>query len=383
MKIGIDATFFSRDRRGMGRVARTIFDRFLRFYPHDFYLIMVKYKTDQKKIKDLFPGKELQFISPKDPCINGLDVVLFPWNRIDFHPSCRRVVVIHDMVPYRFFKPRKSSEGYEDRKRIKMACEAADRIITPSEFSKQEICTFLEIPHDKIHVIHHGVDESFCTCDIDRAKEATFLDRFSKGLPFILFVGNVEKRKNVEILLTAFGEAKKKYTFPHKLIVAGKCPGSLVSSNGGTGLSHLLSKVGLGKKAKKHRLAYMVEKLSIGDEVIWLGEVGDEDLLWLYRLAQLFVFPSEYEGFGMPILEAMASGVPSIVSNISSATEVAGDAALYFDVKDPRELAEKIWLVLSDMDLAARLQRTGLERAHQFQWDTSVRKFMEILEGVR
>lgn len=380
MNIGIDATFLARDKRGMGRVTRSLIERFFGLSNHSFYFIMVKFRSDERSIRSLFPGQELQFISPRDAKVNSLDVIWFPWNRTDFLPQCRRVVSIHDLVPFRYFKSRKGSEGYRDRKRIKLASEAADKIITPSEFSKDEICTFLEIPGHKIEVIPHGVDECFCKCEIDKEKEASMLDRFSKGLPFILFVGNVEKRKNVEILINAFGDAKKNYTFPHKLIIAGKCPGVLSTGNGSGGIAGILNRIGISKRLKKNRLLSLMEKLAVSDDVIWLGEVNDDDLAWLYKLARLFVFPSYYEGFGLPVLEAMACGVPSIVSQISSVEEVAGDAAVYFDAKNYLELSEKIWQVLSDADLSKRLEKMGLERSNQFSWDTSAQKVLKVLE---
>jgi len=382
MLIGIDATFLARDRRGMGRVARSVIERFLEFFDHEFFLIMIKHRSDEGMISQFFKGSRLQFISPKDPKLKLLDVVWYPWNRIDILPNCRRVVTIHDLAPFRFFTSRKGSVGYNDRKRIKTAAEASDRIITPSEFTKTEICTFLEVPPEKIDVIHHGVDDVFRMKEYERDKAAAFLDRFSNGLPYILYVGNVEKRKNVETLIDAFGRAKKSYTFPHKLVIAGKLPTALMKGDAPSGWSRVLSKIGIQQKHKKNHLLALTEKLAIREEVIWLGEVNDEELVALYNMAKLFVFPSYYEGFGLPILEAMSCGVPSIASNIPSFEEVAGESVLYFDPKSPNDLAEKIWLVISDSLLSNRMRKLGLERSGQFRWDTSAHKHMKILEEI-
>jgi len=380
MQIGIDATFLARDRRGMGRVARSVIEKFIEFFDHEFYLIMVKHRSDEGIISQFFKGGKFQFINPKDPRMKLLDVVWYPWNRIDILPNCRRVVTIHDLAPFRFFTSRKGSVGYNDRKRIKTAAEASDKIITPSEFTKNEICTFLEVPPEKIEVIHHGVDDNFCQIEYDRDRAAALLDKFSNGLPYILYVGNVEKRKNVETLIDAFGKAKKSYTFPHKLVIAGKLPPALLKGYGASGWTRVLSSIGIPRKQKKNHLLALTEKLAIKDEVIWLGEVNDQELVALYNMAKLFVFPSYYEGFGLPILEALSCGVPSIASSIPSFEEVAGESVLYFDPKNPSDLAEKIWLVISDSLLSNRMRKLGSERASQFKWDNSAHKHMKILE---
>jgi glycosyltransferase involved in cell wall biosynthesis len=380
MNIGIDVSFLARDKRGMGRVTFNVISRFLEIYEHDFFFIMAKHAADFKSVQQMFPESQIQFLTPKDQKIKDLDVVWFPWNRVDFLPSCRRVVTIHDMAPFRFSDGRKGSEGYRDRNRIKMASEAADRIITPSEFSRTEICTFLEIPQEKIEVIPHGVDECFCHNEIAGDLTAQLLDRFSKGLPYILFVGNVEKRKNVEILIDGFGKAKKSYTFPHKLVLAGKCPKAVLRGKGMAGWSQMLEKIGIGKKAKKNCLMSLTEKLGINEEVIWLGEVSDEDLISLYNLAKLFIFPSFYEGFGLPLLEAMACGVPCIASRIDAHVEVGGGAVEYFAPKNADELAEKIWQIISDSELSNKMKKMGLERSHLFQWNVSAARHMKVLE---
>lgn len=381
MKIGIDVTFLGRDRRGMGRVTRSVIEKFLKKYEHRFYFILTKFKSDAKTIQSMFPDYDLRFLTLKDPKINTLDVVWYPWNRIDFVPECRKVVTIHDVAPYRFSNCQRGCEGFKDRKRIKAAAELADRIITPTEFSRSEISTFLEIPQSKIVVIHHGIEPNFCKKEIGRDDASQFINRMSKGFPYVLFVGNVEKRKNVEILLDGFGIAKRKYTFPHKLIIAGECPRVLQNGNDESSWTKILTKLGVTDKLKKNSLLTLLEKLSIKDDVIWLGEVAEDDLVNLYNLAKLFVFPSQYEGFGLPILEAMSCGVPCVVSKIPSVIEVAGDAAMFFDAKDSEALADSIWQVISDSDLSNLLIKSGINRSARFKWEDASAKLMKVLEG--
>jgi glycosyltransferase involved in cell wall biosynthesis len=382
MKIGIDVSFLARDRSGMGRVTRNIIDKFLELFDHEFFFVLVKHKTDEKAIRQLFPGNVPECVHYTDSTVKNLEVIWFPWNRIDFLPACRRVATIHDVAPYRFSNSRRGSEAYNDRKRIKHASEASDSIITPSEFSKSEICTFLEVAPEKIEVIPHGVEDSFALLEIDRDKTAQLLDTFSKGLPYILFVGNVEKRKNVEVLLEAFGKAKKEYTFPHKLVIAGKVPRVVAHGDGTSRWSQVLSRIGIAKNVWKNHLVALAEKLAIKDDVIWLGEIDDEKLVYLYNLAKLFVFPSFYEGFGLPLLEAMACGVPCIASDVPALAEVGGDAVVYFDPRNAGELSQKLWEAISDSELSAKLRKAGIERAHQFRWEISAHKHMKILEAL-
>jgi glycosyltransferase involved in cell wall biosynthesis len=381
MKIGIDVSFLARDRRGMGRVTRNIIEKLLELFDHEFSFVMIKHKSDEKAIRQLFPQNTPEFLNYADSAIKNLEVIWFPWNRIDFLPACRRVVTIHDVAPYRFSNSRRGSEGYNDRKRIKNATDASDHIITPSEFSKNEICTFLEVAPEKIEVIPHGVEDSFTPMEIDRDKTAQLLDSFSKGLPYILFVGNVEKRKNVEVLLEAFGKAKKEYTFPHKLVIAGKVPRVVAQGDGTSRWSQVLSRIGIARNGRKNHLVALAEKLAIKDDVIWLGEINDEELIYLYNLAKLFVFPSFYEGFGLPLLEAMACGVPCISSDIPALVEVGAEAVVYFDPRNAAELTAKLWQVISDSDLSAKLRKIGLERSRLFRWELSAHKHMKILEG--
>ncbi len=378
MKFGIDGSFLIKDTRGMGRVTRALTKIMLDSSAHEYYFLMPFHRKDEQKIAKLFLPKQIEFVSPSDEMVKTFDAVWFPWNRVDFFPSCRRIVSVYDLAPYRFPSLNKQ-DGYRDRRRLKQACEAADTIITCSEFSKSEIMTFLDIPADKITVIGLGVDEEFSPSSGDGEK--SFLNFFSDGMPYILFVGSVEKRKNLEVLLYGFDEAKRKYNIPHKLLIAGSAPEGLLKS-GKRNKNLLESLTGYFVKKKADRIVSVFGKLEFKEQINWLGEVADRDLVNLYSFASLFVFPSLYEGFGIPLLEAFASGVPALISDIPVFREIAGDAADFFDCRDKSDLALKMSGILLDPDFASELKRRAYERVKLFDWKMSASEHLRVLEAM-
>jgi len=183
------------------------------------------------------------------------------------------------------------------------------------------------------------------------------LKRYVIERPYILYVGSLEKRKNLPRLLEAYAYLRE--TLPGwKLVIVG------------------------GRKWKSDPIYKAVQRLGLEPHVIFTGFVAEEDLPALYNGADLFVFPSLYEGFGLPVLEAMACGTPVVTSNTSSLPEVAGEAALLVAPTDVKAIAAAMQRVLSEPDLAAELRRRGLERASQFSWERTARETLAVYERV-
>ena len=174
---------------------------------------------------------------------------------------------------------------------------------------------------------------------------------------FILFVGNISPRKNILALLQAFNKLKKR-GIKHKLVIAGK------------------------KDQRYEQVLKTLNELNLGGEVIFTGYVPEEDLPKLYNAADLFVYPSLYEGFGLPILEAMACGTPVVASNVSSLPEVAGDAGLLVNPQDVDALTNAMYKVLTDDKLKESLIDKGLERAKFFSWEKTARETLEVYKEV-
>jgi len=267
---------------------------------------------------------------------------------------CKSVVTIHDCIHLMFpqYLPNRLAYSYA-RTSIRLAARRATRILTVSESSKRDILRFVDTEPDKIDVIYNAYDDRFA---IDPREEdvVRVRERFQLESEFVLYAGNVKPHKNLERLIEAFHLVRKR------------------------GLDHL-KLVMIGDEISKYTaLRRAVHQHQLHKYVRFLGYLPEVTLAVMYRLAGVFVFPSLYEGFGLPPLEAMASGTPVVTSNVSSLPEVAGDAAVLVDPYDPRSIADGIYRVLSDERLRRDLRRKGVARAGMFSWEQSVRRVRAI-----
>ncbi len=268
--------------------------------------------------------------------------------------GCPSVVTIHDCIHLMFpqYLPGRLAHFYA-RSAITLAGRRATRVITVSESSKRDILRFVDIPPEKIDVIYNAYDERFAVEpreeDVLRVRE-----RYQLHDEFVLYAGTVKPHKNIERLIDAFNRVRQRGLDHLKLVLIG---------------DDISKYAALRRAVHRHQLHKYVR---------FLGFVPEETLAVMYRLAGVFVFPSLYEGFGLPPLEAMASGTPVVTSNVSSLPEVARDAAMLVDPYDPEAIAEGIWQVLTDEELRRTLRRQGLARARQFSWEASVRRVREI-----
>jgi glycosyltransferase involved in cell wall biosynthesis len=266
----------------------------------------------------------------------------------------RYVATIHDLIPLRW--PQLVTRKH---RLIVMAAyhrlrQQADLVITPSEATKADIVRYLQINPTRIAVIPWGCEARFQpTGDLEHF--AAVQQRYRLPARYLLFVGTLEPRKNLTTLLHAYAMLRAEGRGEDlKLVVAGRM-GWLYSD-----------------------IFKAVKSLALAEEVIFTGFVDDDDLPDLYRGASLFVFPSLYEGFGLPILEAMASGVPVVTSDTASMPEVAGDAAILVDPHNPRAVAEAMAQVLAEDTLREALAQKGLARARRFTWDTVAQKTLDL-----
>jgi len=272
--------------------------------------------------------------------------------------SCRSVVTIHDCIHLMFpqYLPNKMAYAYA-RASMWTAVKRSDRILTVSEASKRDILHFFNLAPEKIVVVYNAIDDHFWLTPPDE-EVARVRERYQLDHQFILYVGNIKPHKNLVRLIEAFAELRRTGFEELKLLIIGDEISKLPS----------LRRAVHGHKLHKH--------------VRFLGYVSDDTLRVLYRLASLFVFPSLYEGFGLPPLEAMASGTPVVTSNQSSMPEVTGDAAVLVDPYDVNSIVEGMRRVLADADLAADLRRRGPERAREFSWARSVEQTRTVYEEV-
>jgi glycosyltransferase involved in cell wall biosynthesis len=239
------------------------------------------------------------------------------------------------------------------------ATHRAARVITVSEASKRDILRYFRVPEKRIDVIYNAIDDRFWQ-EPPADEVARVRERYRLTNPFVLYAGNIKPHKNLERLIEAF---------------------HLLRANSPE-LSHVQLLI-IGDEISKYAaLRRAVHRHKLHKHVRFFGFVPDQTLAALYRLANAFVFPSRYEGFGLPPLEAMASGTPVIASNVSSLPEVVGDAALMIDPYEPKAIAEAMYRVLTDAPLRADLRLRGLARAREFSWERSIKRVREIYDEV-
>jgi glycosyltransferase involved in cell wall biosynthesis len=271
---------------------------------------------------------------------------------------CRSVVTIHDCIHLMFpqYLPNRMAYAYA-RASMWAAARRSDCILTVSEASKRDILHFFNVPPEKIVVVYNAIDDHFWVTppdeDVARVRERYQLDH-----QFVLYVGNIKPHKNLVRLIESFAEFRQSGFEDVKLLIIGD------------------------EISKLPALRRAVHRHKLHKHVRFLGYVSEQTLGILYRLAAVFVFPSLYEGFGLPPLEAMASGTPVVTSNVSSLPEVAGDAAVLVDPYDIDSIVDGLRRVVGDPALAAELRRRGLVRAREFSWERSVERTRQVYQDV-
>jgi glycosyltransferase involved in cell wall biosynthesis len=266
----------------------------------------------------------------------------------------KSVVTIHDCIHLMFPEYRRNRVSHAFAKALlHTAAHKSNRIFTVSEQSKKDILSFFKVPPEKIVVTPNAIDDRFSAPPTDELVVNT-RERYQLSHSYLLYVGNIKPHKNLERLIEAFHLIRQQGRSELELIIIGD------------------------EISKLQSLRRAVHKYDIHRYVRFLGYVPDQTLAVLYRLAAVFVFPSLYEGFGLPPLEAMASGTPVVTSNVSSLPEVVGDAAILVDPYSAESIADGVLTVLRSTHLRGELRKRGLERVKAFSWARSVQRVREV-----
>lgn len=266
------------------------------------------------------------------------------------HISGKVITTIHDMTYLRFPETVEAKNLRRLRKGMSYSIKRSDHILTVSEFSKREIIELLGVPEEKISVVPNAAPMpqkgmEFASC----------AQKFGITGPYLFYVGNIEPRKNLARLIGAYAQLKREKGIPHQLVLAG-----------GKGWGN----------EEIHQTASGVEG------VLFTGYLTEAEKATLYQNAEAFVFPSLYEGFGIPPLEAMSYGCPVVCANAASLPEVVGDAAELVDPLSEVDIARGIWRVLSDRERAAELVRRGYKQIKEYTWDASAEKLRQVCKAV-
>jgi len=295
------------------------------------------------------------FLLPAEIWRRGADVVHMQYILPPILPRCATVLTVHDISFEHYPGVFKRTELIRDKVLVPYSARRADVVLTVSEFTKADLVRRYGIEPEKIVVTASPAAPRFRLLD-DRSQVDEVRRRYGIDGSFILYVGNIQPRKNLVRLVEAYAALAAEGKFSHRLVI-------------------------VGKKAWQHSpVLEAARTCGVEQRITFTGYVPDEDLCALYNGADLFVFPSIFEGFGSPILEAMSCGTPVITSNTSSMPEVGGDAAVYVDPFKVADLTAAMRTVLDDPALRARLSARGLARAGQFSWEDAARKTVQAYD---
>lgn len=286
----------------------------------------------------------------------NVDITHFFDYVIPFGVHGKKIVTVYDMTFRAYPKTLPLKTKLLLATNLRVSCKRANKIITVSEFSKREIMKYLNISAERINVVPSGINlQKYYPLDNESIKKVK--DKYSLENSYFLYLGTLEPRKNLVRLIKAYYKLKNEKNMPD-LILAGQ------------------------KGWFYEEIFECIHKLKLEKSVVYIGYVSDEDTAPLICGATAFIFPSLYEGFGIPPLEAMACGTPVITSNVSSLPEVVGDGALLVDPYDVDDIYQKMKTLISNNNLREELVKKGIERASFFSWDNAATKLMEIYNQV-
>jgi glycosyltransferase involved in cell wall biosynthesis len=306
-----------------------------------------------------------------DKLIGGADVIFFP-NIIfgSVSKKAKMVVTIHDLSFERY------PETFSLKKRLwhifinpKKLCRSADKIIAVSGSTKNDLVSIYHINPGKIIVIYSGISEKFKIISRNEARMIEVKEKYGLPYKFILYLGTIEPRKNIGAIVRAY-ESLKKYAKnnnldnleKYKLIIAGHS--------------------GWMEKKIFSEISEIRKRLKNPEDIGIINFVKDEDKEYVLNLASLFVYPSFFEGFGFPPLEAMKCGVPVIVSNNSSFPETVGDAGIMVDPDRPEEIYTAMKEFFQSKEIQDKLREKGLKKAAGFSWEKTAEEFLNLINGI-
>jgi glycosyltransferase involved in cell wall biosynthesis len=371
MNVGILSWMIDRKRTGVNNYLYNLIKNMIVNGKADEISLIHYEKSDDpiySKVNDIIiPEKPLKLTSAlgipqavKNADIDILHVPVHWYNQITpfvFNRKIKKVLTVHDLTPILFPEMHTRETNLTWRSSFKFIKNKTNIMICVSESTKTDCVKLLNIPEKRLRVIPLSADEQYKPLKNKKQIHDELKQEYNIDFPFILFVGTLEKRKNVPTLIKSFYKLKKSKV-DHKLVVVG------------------------GKGWKYTKIFDLIEELNLKNEVIFTDYVSDEYLVKLYNAADLFVYPSLYEGFGLPPLEAMACGCPVITSNTSSLPEVVGDAGIMIDPNDINSLTESMLKILTNNQLREEMSKKSLERAKMFSWKKTAKETWNVYEDV-
>ena len=365
MRIGFDVTSLSVPQSGVGTYTWNLFNQLGRF-SGDTVVPLAHRQPNGKMAMIPVHGRSrlasnktawMQFVLPLKLARSDLDVCHFTNNVASLWTPLPSIITIHDMTLWLFPEHHYRRRLLAIRPFVPLAARHAKAIITVSHSAKRDIVRVLGVPADKVHVIYEAPASCFRPLP-DGGSADDLRRRFPLPEHFILYVGTIEPRKNLVRLLKAFARLYLAREISHHLIFVGQ------------------------RGWKDNDVFTTVQRLGIEEAVHFTGHVPVDALVALYNLADALVFPSLYEGFGLPVVEAMACGTPVITSSTGSLGEVAGDAAEFVDPAEVTSIAAGIRAVLTSETRRRELRQRGLAHVKRFDWKNTARETRDVYSQV-
>ena len=371
MRIGLDARLAFYDKTGIGRYTRALLAHLtlVDAGENDYFLFCDQqpppeaWQNPRSRIVPIYQKQRILWTNfSLPPLLKANQIQLYHGVcnfELPLRKVCPSVVTLHDLVPLFFPRlvPKKHLVLFKAL--IRWVIQIADKIITISHASKNDILARFGIPEEKVQVVYLAHEPRYGPIP-DSQKIQSVLEKYGLNGRYLLFTGVLEPKKNLDRLVEAFYllKARSKAWKELKLVLVG------------------------GKGWGYENLSRRIERRGLQKEVIFAGYVPEEDLPYLYNGAELFVFPSIYEGFGLPVLEAMACGVPVVTSRSSSLPEIVGDAGKLVNPWEARDIAQGIEEVLTEPGLKRSLIEKGLNRARGFSWLRTAAETLAVYRSV-
>jgi glycosyltransferase involved in cell wall biosynthesis len=374
MNIGISTSVVQRGQTGIGQYVLALLRAFARIdTPHKFFLFVLKQDlplfAEFRERMRIVPVSECfrspvlnilwhQTLLPRLARKNKLDLLHVPSYRRLLHPQpCALVSTIHDLAPFHVTAKYDPLRMFYGRVVVRRLARQQHSIIAISRNTARDIFRFFDVPRDRVRVIYNGLDHNRFTPHARETLRAQAQKRWQFQQPFFLYVSRLEHpAKNHVRLISAFDQFKQATNSPWQLVFAGKDWSGAES------------------------IHQMIQSSPFQQDIRSLGFVPDADLPALYHAADACVYPSLYEGFGMPPVEAMACGCSVLCSDRGALAEVIGDAALIVDPEDVPDLARKLRAMAGDPDLRRRLKERGLRQARRFDWQETALATLDLYE---
>ncbi len=372
MNIGFEAKRFFTNNTGLGNYSRFIIRALSTLYPDNGYYLFTPRDPAHADTGDILKNKNIKVLTPprrykylratsvwrtwgisREPAIGDLQVFhgLSQELPVGLPARIKKIITVHDLIFYRYPEFYKAIDAAIYRKKLKFACDHADTIIAISEQTKADLQRFLNVDESKITIVYQGAHPNFKRKATDAEIEATSA-RYQLPTEYMLSVGTIERRKNLMVLVRAMALIPKEKRLP--LVVLGR-PTEYFKE-----------------------VMTTARELKVSDCIYLPQHVPFHDFPAIYQGARLFIYPSLFEGFGIPLVEAIESGIPVITSSGSCFREAAGPSALFIDPHDDEALADAIMRVLQDPSLAKAMVEASYAYIQQFEPGVIGEKIMNV-----